>query len=92
MDWFAEHFEPETVEKMLEKFRGSRATAVVLAEAGNERFGAWLLLVDRELRSYGVSHRDLADWTWRDAYDDGVAPAEAAWEAMGADSLGAMLR
>lgn len=92
MDWFAQHYEPEAVEKMLEIFRGSPATAEVLATAGDERFGAWLLLVDRALRPFGISRLDLADWTWRDAFDDGVAPAEAAWDALGADSLGAMLR
>lgn len=26
---------------------------------------------------YGLSYKDFPDWTWRDAFDDGMSPSEA---------------
>ena len=50
---------------------------------GDRGFALWLMMVDRRLKP--LSHRDLADWHWRDAFDDGVDPAEAAKDATTAD-------
>jgi hypothetical protein len=53
---------------------------------GDVRFGVWLRLVDARLgKSLGIGHRDLSDWTWRDAFDDGLSPKEAAVAALEAD-------
>jgi Family of unknown function (DUF5419) len=52
---------------------------------GDPGFAIWLKLVDRSLGV--VSHRDIADWSWRDAYNDGVEPSEAAKEALAADGF-----
>lgn len=42
-------------------------------------FKEWLSAVDRSLlATCGLTHMDLADQTWRDWYDDGVRPDEAA--------------
>lgn len=59
---------------------------------GDARFALWLRLVDRVLsRRYGLTHADLADWTWRDAYLYAVSPRDAAMEALAADDLGALM-
>jgi hypothetical protein len=54
--------------------------------SGDEGFAAWLLVTDvictREL---GLSIFDLADWTWRDAYDSGATPGSALQDALAAD-------
>jgi hypothetical protein len=42
-------------------------------------FDAWMSAVDDALvRKTGVSSADLPDWTYRDAYEDGLTPQEAA--------------
>ncbi|QFP95570.1 hypothetical protein SEA_GAUGELDP_87 [Mycobacterium phage GaugeLDP] len=46
-------------------------------------FARWIGEVDRFLLGhYGVTHRDIADWTWRDAYQDEMGPRAAAREAI----------
>lgn len=46
-------------------------------------FDDWLKIVDYTIRKrVGLSHLDLPDWCYRDAYDDGVAPAVAAGRAI----------
>lgn len=46
-------------------------------------FEEWLRLVDSHIRNKcGLSHLDLPDWCYRDAYDDGVTPATAAARAI----------
>lgn len=45
-------------------------------EAG---FRAWLAKVDAAIaRKCGLSHLDLGDWRYRDAYEDGLSPAHVA--------------
>jgi hypothetical protein len=46
----------------------------------------WMEAVDMEVqRLCGMSADDLADYAYRDAYDDGADPAEVAREALAAD-------
>lgn len=46
-------------------------------------FEDWLGYVDARLfNQVGLTHGDIADQTWRDWYDDGVAPVDAAREAL----------
>jgi hypothetical protein len=75
----------DAVEKLFED--GTlRARYVDEYASGDVRFGLWLYLVDARLaRGLGVSHRDLSDWTWRDAFDEGMSPKEAGLAALAAD-------
>lgn len=91
MDWINEKLGPVKAAEMIEKAREKPELARVLDEAGNDYFGLWLLFVNRALRPLGVGHRDLADWTWRDGFDDGMRPAEAAREALAQDDIGQLL-
>ena len=46
-------------------------------------FQAWMAQVDRELVSRcGLTHRDLADFLYFDAYSDECDPAEVAVEVL----------
>lgn len=46
-------------------------------------FAKWLVLVDVALVSrVGMVSGDLADWNWRDAYDDGYTPSDAVTDAL----------
>jgi hypothetical protein len=48
-------------------------------------FDAWMRAVDEALiRKVGVSSNDLPDWTYRDAYEDGLTADEAAGAALDA--------
>jgi hypothetical protein len=52
-------------------------------ESTDSGFDEWLRAVDQEVQAMaGVSYRDLPDWTYRDAYDSGATPKEAAEEAL----------
>lgn len=65
---------------------GERWAQRVADVDGDERFALWLLLVDQRMqRAVGVTHRDIGDWTWRDAYDGGYSPREAMREGLEAD-------
>ncbi|QFG10458.1 hypothetical protein KIV65_gp09 [Mycobacterium phage Anthony] len=51
-------------------------------------FEAWLARIDRSMiRQVGVGYRDIGDWAWRDAYDNGVTTLEAAREALREEGL-----
>lgn len=56
-------------------------------------YATWLRSVDAELeRVVGLSHRDLADRNYRDEFEAGVSPREAALEAIADESgIGAAL-
>ncbi|MEJ3741798.1 hypothetical protein WEI85_00650 [Actinomycetes bacterium KLBMP 9797] len=59
---------------------------------GDQGFAAWLLVADVTcLRRFGMSIFDIADWAWRDAYDDDQPPATALRDALEADDMGALL-
>jgi hypothetical protein len=46
-------------------------------------FDTWMRQVDECIgRRCGLSSSDLPDWTYRDAFDDGLSPEEAAAEAL----------
>jgi hypothetical protein len=58
---------------------------------GDRGFAAWLLVADVTCRRrLGVSIFDLADWTWRDAYDSGEHPGAAVRQALRDDDTFAM--
>jgi hypothetical protein len=53
----------------------------------DSNFQNWMQAVDRAVSArLGVSTLDLADMAYRDWYDDGLAPAEAAAEVIAATS------
>ena len=53
---------------------------------GDHGFAAWLLVADLTCaRRHQLSIFDLADWTWRDAYDGGIQPAAALHDALNND-------
>lgn len=50
---------------------------------GDERFALWLANVDHRMsRMVGLTHRDIGDWGWRDAYEAGESPRDAAREGL----------
>ncbi len=55
-------------------------------------FALWMMLCDRRCTGLiGVGVFDIADWTWTDAYTDGMSPKEAVLEALRAeDTFSAM--
>jgi len=55
-------------------------------------FDEWMERVDAEIGklTYGmITHSDLVDWMYYDAFEDGATPAEAARDAIENDDLGA---
>lgn len=49
-------------------------------------FEEWMQQVNVHLGALvGLGHRDIADWRYRDAYDDEVSPREAALSALDND-------
>lgn len=41
-------------------------------------FETWLSDMDTIfIRKFGLSYQDFPDWTWRDAFEDGLSPSEA---------------
>lgn len=76
----------KNVDGLLTKFALNHPTYVRENAGGDREFGLWLFMVDRKMRRLvGIGHRDIADWHWHDAFDDGVSPSEAARDALGAD-------
>ena len=73
----------EKIDSVLMRVGMNHPTYVRENAHGDRGFALWLMLIDRHLAP--LSHRDLADWHWRDAFDDGVTPAEAARDATAAD-------
>ena len=55
-------------------------------------FDQWLEAGNTWLRNQtgGISTLEIADWNWRDAFDDGMTPEDAAREAFASDDLGAL--
>ena len=59
---------------------------------GDLLFGLWMKLVDKHVsRKIGLGVLDLADTTFRDFYDDGIRPAEAAELALANDDTFGMV-
>ena len=51
-------------------------------------FVEWLDAVDAHLRRrIGLGHRDLADQSWHDWFEDGLEPAEAAQQVLEEEDL-----
>jgi hypothetical protein len=93
MTWLDEKDQTQ-VEEMLARFRAPEFDQGYVEDCagGDERFALWLRLVDkRMIGSVGVSHRDIADWTWRDAYDGGQSPSSAALDALSEDDTYAVM-
>ena len=43
-----------------------------------QEFETWLAAMDAIfMQHYGLSYIDFPDWTWRDAFEDGLTPTEA---------------
>lgn len=54
----------------------------------NEEFRDWMSEVDVVIsRVCGLTSNDIADWRWRDAFEDGTEPKEAAMEALAEDGF-----
>jgi hypothetical protein len=52
-------------------------------------FEEWLAAVDRDLMKLcKLTHRDLADYNYRDAFEDELTPLEAAWEVLVEEGFG----
>ena len=50
-----------------------------MSTTADKNFRIWLAKVDAVIgRICGLSHSDLADQCWRDWFEDGVTPAQAA--------------
>lgn len=90
MNWLLENHGGKVVE-LVDKARANPVLAEQLDEVGDDVFGVWLIFVNRHLRPLGVTYRDLADWTWRDAFDDGMSPVMAARDALAADEIGQLM-
>jgi hypothetical protein len=64
----------------------SRGQAYLRYAYGDRGFAAWLLVADTiRARRLGASIFDIADWSWRDAYDAGQQPGAAVRDALEAD-------
>lgn len=86
MSTWLDQKDPAKIDAALAQMRERSPGYADEVAGGDERFALWLAIVDgRMARSVGVTHRDIADWTWRDAYDSGMSPSEAAVEALQAD-------
>jgi len=70
---------PEKLAAALRGYRLHKAKLRAAEYAGDDdRFGYWLLLVDRRLgRIIGLSIFDMEDHTWRDDYEAGMSPKDA---------------
>jgi hypothetical protein len=95
MSWLDEQA-PEKVEAAIERLAARRDAGDVHAIdmidycGGDLRFAVWLWTVDRVLlAAVGLGSSDLEDWTYRDAFDDGVRPGEAARAALDYAGYGA---
>ena len=72
-------FDPAKVEA-----KAATVSSQWLNYAGGDRyFALWLAIADRHVaRKIGLGIMDLADICYRDLYDDGVSPKDAAAEAI----------
>ena len=56
-----------------------------------QTFDDWLAACNTWLeKTVGVGSLEITDWHWRDAFEDGTSPEEAAREAFAADDLGSL--
>lgn len=62
---------------------------VIDFQVGQLTFEQWLDAIDVEVvRITGLGREDFADWTYADAFEDGVEPAQAARDMLAEDSVG----
>jgi hypothetical protein len=89
-----------TSDYLIERYPDDEALSVRLREQGMTvdftnmlTFNQWMREVDKWLMgNFGITHLDLTDYTYRDAYDDDATPEEAAREAVDYDgSIGVFL-
>ncbi|AFI25002.1 hypothetical protein [Mycobacterium phage SWU1] len=51
-------------------------------------FETWMAALDGYMtETFGLGYQDIADWTYRDAYDDGLTFREAAHRAINHEFL-----
>ncbi|NUS44741.1 MAG: hypothetical protein HOQ24_13765 [Mycobacteriaceae bacterium] len=66
----------------------ARSPGYLATFGGNVHFALYMRLVDARMRKYfGITHRDIADYLWRDAFDAGTEPDEAIKDALAGDEL-----
>lgn len=85
--WLDQHPDQQGVEETMAKFRETPFHADWMSYAGgDERFALWLFMCDKRVVAIvGLGLRDLSDWGWRDAFDSGSGPFEAARAALAED-------
>lgn len=82
MSTFIDTLDQNKVAKILEDLTERRPYLVDEA-SGDLRFALYLYMVDAVMiRRIGLSHNDLADYLWRDTYDNGTTPQEAVQECL----------
>ena len=90
--WLMTEMDPTRREALLARVRSGPLAVYRTIARGDEFYGAWLVLVDVYLRrTLGVTHADLADYTWHTDYRAGVSPRAAADEALARDDAGWLL-
>ncbi len=91
MSWWDEQDQQRqaAITALLDSPRGQQYLSYANRDRG---FAGWLLVADATcVRRFGVSIFDLADGTWRDAYDAGQQLGAAARDAVEADDAFGML-
>lgn len=84
---YLDRCDPEAVVRATDDLRAKHPELVEQA-GGNVRLALYLTLVDRVLiRLVGSTHRDLADFTWADAFANETKPRDAAIDALEADDV-----
>lgn len=92
MSWVSQNLSSEQIEAAFQVLRAEAPHYITDYADGNEHFALYLRIVDGWLyREAGVTHRDLSDWTWRIAFDEGVRPKHAAEEALENDDTYSMV-
>lgn len=87
MSDFLDELDAQRVQLAADRMRVEHPQRIEAA-GGNVRLAIYLTLADRTLvRRFGVTHLDLADYCWADAFADGVAPREAALAAVEFDGM-----
>lgn len=58
------------------------------SSGGDVHFALYVRLVDALMRKhFGITHNDIADFLWRDAFDAGTKPDEAIKDALANDEI-----
>lgn len=84
---YLDRLDAEAVVRATDDLRAKHPELVDQA-GGNVRLALYLTLVDRVLiRLVGISHRDLTDFAWADAFANETKPKDVAMEALEADDL-----